>query len=282
MLVLPACCRGCELYERSSGRCLLLAHPTPENRRRLLTMPCDVQGLVTRRFRAHGEDVARDALLTWLEPTWEADQVSGTFGRAPLDARLWLTSWPYLYLGRNAVRRRYRQLREQPVSEPPEAPSERLYDPSLPSHVTRTLDALRVIDALGYTMVVEMMRGELDVARLRDELGVSDATVSDRKYLALYRYAALFFGVLDALQPSESVALRARRFSPEPVTDAGALAATRAALGLPDLSAAAWKDLYRRGALASLAALAGAEALGEAMKTFETPFRRVLRVQGAS
>ena len=48
---LPPCCRGCELYEAEARHCLLLAHPTEENRRHLLTMPCNVQELLTRRFR---------------------------------------------------------------------------------------------------------------------------------------------------------------------------------------------------------------------------------------
>lgn len=280
MLVLPACCRGCELYEHSQRRCLLLARPSPENRRRLLEMPCDVQNLLARRFRAHGEDVARDALLTWLAPDWDAEEVLATLGSAPRDARLWLTAWPYLYLGRNAVRRRYRQMREQPVSEPPVVHSQRAFDPSLPAHVLRTLERLRAIDAVGYTMVVEMMRDELDVAAWRDQLGVSDATVSDRKYLALYRYSVLFFGVLDELDTTEGAALRARRFSVEPIADVAAVKLVRDELRLPDLSLSAFRDMARRGAEASLASLASPEALGDLMDTLATPFRRVLRLEG--
>lgn len=288
---LPPCCRACELYDSDApsdaqsaargdaGRCLLLAHPTPENRRHLLTMPCNVEQLLERRFRSHGPDIARDALVSWLDPQWDPDTLRASYGNAPLDARLWLTSWPYLYLGRTAVRRRFRSAREQPWSEPPEGPDSGEDDPTLPGRVLRALDGVRNVDAVGYAMVVELMRGEFEPAAWRVSLACSDATVTDRKYLAIWRYAVVFFDVLQHLEPGARAALVARRFSPGDPGDGEALTAVREALGRPALGLAEYRELYRTGAAASLAVLAQGDALGEeSMQRFDGAFRRVLRI----
>jgi hypothetical protein len=276
---LPPCCRACELYEIEAQHCLLLVHPTAENRRHLLTMPCNVEGLLEQRFRSHGPDVARDALVSWLDPDWNPEVLRASYGSAPLDARLWLTSWPYLYLGRNAVRRRYRDAREQPWSEPPENPDAGRDDPTLPGRVLRALDGVRVIDAVGYTMVVELMRGEFEPAAWRASLGCSDATVTDRKYLALYRYSVLFFDVLRELEPRQRAAVEARRFTGGDPADGVALTAVRASLRRPGLSLVEFRELYRAGASATLDILARSDALGEeSMERFDGAFRRVLRI----
>jgi hypothetical protein len=276
---LPPCCRACELYEAEAQHCLLLVHPTVENRRHLLTMPCKVEDLLERRFRSHGPDVARDALVSWLDPQWNPDTLRASYGTAPLDARLWLTSWPYLYLGRNAVRRQYRNAREQPWSEPPDGPDSGQDDPTLPARVLRALDAIRRIDAVGYTMIVELMRGEFEAPAWRASLGCSDATVTDRKYLAIYRYSVIFFDVLQQLEPKQRQALEARRFSPGDPSDGDALVAVRAALRRPTLGLAEVRELYRAGANASLEVLARSDALGEeSMERFDGAFRRVLRI----
>jgi hypothetical protein len=275
---LPPCCGACELYEAEAERCLLLAHPTTENRRHLLTMPCRVESLLEQRFRSHGPDVARDALVTWLDPAWSPDALRATYGGAPLDARLWLTSWPYLYLGRNAVRRHYRDQREQPRSEPPE-PADARTDPTLPGRVLRALDGVRIIDAVGYTMLVELMRGELDTATWRASLRCSDATVTDRKYLAIYRYSVLFFDVLHDLDAGPRAALLARRFTPGDPGEGAALGILRETLRRPGLSLVETRDLYRSGAATSLEILARSDALGEeSMERYEGAFRRVLRL----
>ena len=276
---LPPCCRACELYDAEARQCLLLVHPTAENRRHLLTMPCNVEGLLEQRFRSHGPDVGRDALVSWLDPEWDPETLRASYGHAPLDARLWLTSWPYLYLGRNAVRRRYRDAREQPWSEPPPAPESSQDDPTLPGRVLRALDDVRRIDAVGYTMVVELMRGEFEPATWRASLGCSDATVTDRKYLALYRYSVLFFDALRELEPRQRAAVEARRFTPGDPADGAALTAVRASLGRPGLSLVEFRELYRAGASASLHVLAQSDALGEkSLHRFDGAFRRVLRI----
>jgi hypothetical protein len=279
---LPQCCRACELYEAEAQHCLLLLHPTSENRRHLLTMPCKVEDLLERRFRSHGPDVGRDALVSWLDPEWNPETLKASYGTAPLDARLWLTSWPYLYLGRNAVRRRFRNAREQPWSEPPDAPDSGQDDPTLPGRVLRALDSVRRVDPLGYTIVVELMRGEFEPATWRSSLGCSDATVTDKKYLAIYRYSVGFFDVLQHLEPKQRAALEARRFAPGDPDDGAALTALRSSLRRPALALAEFRDLYRAGAAASLEILARSDALGEeSMERFDGAFRRVLRIAAA-
>lgn len=277
---LPPCCRTCELYEAEGAQCLLLAHPTEENRRTLLTMPCNVQELVTRRFRSHGPDVAQDALVSWLDPEWDEAALRASYGHAPIDARLWLTSWPYLYLGRNAVRRRFRSSREQPWSEPPAVPDSGASDPSTRGRVLHALEVLARLDAVGHTMMVELMRGEFEPATWRVSLGCSDATVTDRKYLAIYRYSVVFFDVLAQIDARSRAALEARRFSPGVPSDARALEQVRQKLRRPGLSLVEFRDLYRAGAVESLARLAQSDALGEeSMRRIEGAFRRVLRVE---
>lgn len=276
---LPPCCRACELYDAEGQHCLLLAHPTPENRRHLLTMPCRVEVLLERRFKSHGPDVARDALVSWLDPEWDPEALRASYGSAPVDARLWLTSWPYLYLGRNAVRRRYRNAREQPWSEPPAGPDSADDDPTMPGRVVRALERVRYVDPVGFTMIVELMRGEFEPAAWRVSLGCSDATVTDRKYLSIWRYAVVFFDALLQLDPRERSAVEARRFSPGDPTDGQALAALRRELRKPGLTLAEFRELYRAGATGTLAALARSDALGEeSMERFDGAFRRVLRI----
>lgn len=277
---LPACCRACELYETEAAQCLLLAHPSEENRRRLLTMPCNVQELLARRFRSHGPDIAREALVSWLEPGWDERALRASFGRAPVDARLWLTSWPYLYLGRNAVRRQWRDAREQqPWSEPPAGPDPAADDPSLRGRVLRALERLRVVDAIGYTMILELMRGDFTPAVWKQELGCSDATVTDRKYLAVWRYSVVFFEVMRELDPRQRAAVESRRFAPGDPDDAAALALARTAMRDPGLSLGDFRHLYRSGAAKTLELLARGDALGRAMDRFDGAFRRVLRIE---
>ena len=123
------------------------------------------------------------------------------------------------------------------------------------------------------------MRGEFEASSWRVSLGVSDATVTDRKYLAIYRYSVLFFEVLSQLEPKQRAALEARRFSPGDPSDGEALATLRGRLRRPGLTVSELRDLYRAGAQASLAQLAQSDALGEeSMQRFGAPFRRVLRI----
>ena len=246
-------------------------------------MPCDVQRLLGHRFRGHGPDVARDALLTWLDPAWDADDISLSYGRAPRDARLWLGSWPYLYLGRSAVRRALREderLRPLPSTGPGEAAEAEPADPVLALRMSRALEKVRRVDVTGYAMLLDFLRDRFDAQAWAAALGSAPASVTDRKYLAIYRYAVYFHEILEALPSREAAAaLAARRFAPGDPGEHAALAATRVAVGSPDLTLAAWRPLYREGAARSLALLAAPDALGgEAMADLDTALRRVLRI----
>jgi len=280
---LPPCCAECAEYDRDDGVCRLLAEPSADNRRRLLTMPCDVQRLLGHRFRGHGPDLARDALLAWLDPAWDADDISLSYGRAPRDARLWLGSWPYLYLGRTAVRRAQREgerLRPLASEGPGEAAEAAPTDPALALRMSRALEKVRRVDATGYAMLLDFLRDRFDAQAWAGALGSAPASVTDRKYLAIYRYAVYFHDLLEVVAPREaSVALATRRFAPGDPGEHAALAATRVALHAPDLTLATWRQLYRDGASRSLALLAAPDALGpEAMTDLETALRRVLRI----
>jgi len=277
---LPPCCAACAEYDRPDGVCRLLADPTLENRRRLLTMPCNVQRLLEHRFRAHGPDVARDALVAWLDPAWDPDDLTLSYGRAPRDARLWLGSWPYLYLARSAVRRVQRDADRERPAGPDEPADLRPADPALAVRASRALEEVHRIDPVGYAMLLDFLRDRFDAEAWGASLGAAPASVTDRKYLAIYRYAVYFHEVMELLAPHEArVALQSRRFSPGDPSEHAALEATRAALGSPGLALGAWRHLYREGATRSLALLAEPDALGQdAVADLGTAFRRVLRL----
>ncbi|HZX00733.1 MAG TPA: hypothetical protein VFF45_00665 [Bacilli bacterium] len=276
----PPCCLRCEQLDRTGGGCRLLAAPTLDNRRRLLTMPCDVQRMLAHRFRAYGEDVARDARLVWLSPAWSPDDIARSFGHAPRDARLWLTSWPYFYLGRTAIRRLQKERADRSAAAAAEPPPPPRPDPALAVRIARALDRVHRVDPVSYAMVVDVLQDRFDAARWREMLGCSEATVTDRKYLGLYRYAAYYHEVLERVQPhAAAIALATRRFSPGDPDDRRALSATRAALGQPELALSAWRSSYREGATRSLTLLGAPDALGaEVMAEVGTAFRGVLRV----
>jgi hypothetical protein len=276
----PPCCAGCSEYERDDGVCRLIADPTLPNRRRLLTMPCDVQRLLELRFRAYGPDVAREALVAWLSPTWDPDDISLSYGKAHRDARLWLGGWPYLYLGRNAVRRVHRDGERMEPGDREDAVEPRPTDPVLGLRMERALEMVRRVDAVGYAMLLDFLRDRFDAQAWAGALGWAAASVTDRKYLTVYRYAVYFHDVLESVRPhGAAVALAARRFAPGDPTEHAALEASRATLAAPELALAEWRHLYREGALASLSLLAAPEALGQdTMAELGTAFRRVLRV----
>lgn len=276
----PPCCTRCGELDPAQGSCRLLAAPSLDNRRRLLAMPCAVQSLLAQRFRAYGEDVVQEAIVAWLSPAFQPEDILRSFGGAPRDARLWLTSWPYYYLGRNAVRRvqQERARRGELPGVEPRSPAP--HDPALALRVVGALDRVHRVDPVSHAMLLDFLHDRFDPARWGALLECSLATVTDRKYLGIYRYTAYFHEVLERVQPHEAaVALSTRRFSPGDPGDREALEATRAALAQPALTLGAWRSYYREGALRSLALLGASEALGpETMSQVGTAFRRVLRV----
>jgi hypothetical protein len=299
----PPCCAVCAEYDRDDGVCRLIADPTLEHRRRLLAMPCDPQRLLALRFRNHPPDVARDALAAWLDPASDPDDITGSYGRSPRDARLWLGAWAYVSLGGHAARRAQRDgvrpdrlasVNAYPPGTPappanaggtpappgPEPADPRQGDPSLALRMARALEKVHRIDPVGYAMLLDFLRDRFDAETWAVALDIPSASVIDRKYLAIYRYAVYFHDILEVISPRESAAaLGARRFSPGDPTEDAALTATRAALSAPDLGLPTFRQLYREGAARSLALLAAPDALGEeAMGDLASPFRRLLRV----
>jgi hypothetical protein len=268
----------------------LLDAPTPESRRHLLTMPCNVERLLRLRFRTYDEDVARDALVTWLDPSRSAEEVRASYGNAPRDARLWLTTWPYLYLARNAVRRLHRHGERIELSGGSESAIEPVeQDPTAALRVTRALERVRRVDPVGYAMLLDFLHDRFDARGWGRSLGASDATVTDRKYISIYRYAVYFHDVMERIAPHDAaVALSARRFAPldglttsgpAAATEAGALDSARSALADPSLTMSRFRQLYRDGARQSLTLLADPDALGqETMAAMGTSFRRILRI----
>lgn len=245
-------------------------------------MPCDVQRLLRRRFRYQGEDVAGDAILKWLDPAWNPDDILRSYGRAPRDARLWLTSWPYLYLGRNSVRRAHREYADHVgLDDAPDRNADGRARAELPARVARALDDVRRVDVISYSMLLDLLRDAFDAKRWGSLLEVSEATVTDKKYLAVYRYLVFFHEILPEVEPREaSVALRPRRLAAAEPTDSVALEAARDELGQPGLTMAAFRELYRAGAIRSLELLAAPDALGEPEMThLGTAFRRVLKIE---
>jgi hypothetical protein len=279
-LGLPPCCAACREYDGADGVCRLLADPTLDNRRRLLTMPCDVERLLGHRFRASGADVARDALLAWLDPAWDPDDITLSYGKAPRDARLWLGSWPYLYLGRTAIRRLRRDAAREVGAPSPDAAAADVAEPAARLRVASALERVRRIDAVGFAMLVDLLHDRFDARAWGTALGAGPATVSDRKHLSVYRYGVYFHEILEALAPHEAAqALVSRRFSPGEPTEHAALLATREALAEPGLTLVGFRQLYRAGAHRSLELLASPEAFGPAaMAELGPTLRRVLRL----
>jgi hypothetical protein len=200
---LPPCCAGCPEYDGVDGVCRLVADPTAENRLRLLTMPCAVQRRIEQRFRGYRPEVAQRALAAWLDPAWDADDISLSYGKAPRDARLWIGAWPYVYLGRDAVRRPPRES-ERPRAAPPADPDEenvetRPLDPALALRVTRALEKVRRIDAVGYAVLLDSLRDRFDAAAWEDALGREPGSQIGLEDLAIHRHAAHFHEIVEGL-----------------------------------------------------------------------------------
>lgn len=196
---LPPCCAGCPEYDRDDGVCYLVAEPTVEARRRLLTMPCAAQRRIEQRFRGHGPEVLEGALAAWLDPAWDADDISLSYGRAPRDARLWIGAWPYFYLGREAVRRPKHESQRPRAATYAHPDEEEMatqpLDPALALRVTRALEKVRRIDPVGYAVLLDSLRDRFDAAAWAGALGRELAI--DLEGLAIHRHAAHFHDILD-------------------------------------------------------------------------------------
>ncbi len=278
---LPPCCASCPELDAPGRACRLLAEPTIDNRHRLLTMPCDVPRLVRQRFRGHGEDISQKAMVAWLDPARRADDIARSYEAAPRDARLWLSAWPYRALVHAAIAEKLADTEPQTPRDGPGPTNRAEADPALASRTESALARLARIDAPGFAMMIDSLRGAFYATTWRGSLGATDAAIHERRALSTYRYLVLFFDVLEAIEPRLArSALEARRFVPGDPSDATALAATRDALGDKQLVIGDWRASYRAAVESSLAILATEERLGAlGAGAVAGIFRRVLRVE---
>ncbi len=245
-------------------------------------MPCDVSRLLRQRFRGHGEDVAQKAMLAWLDPRRKEEDLSGSYGDAPRDARIWLTDWPYRALARNAVAQKLADTEPLTPKDAHGGPARAETDFALFARTEGALGRLATIDPAGYAMMIDSLRGSFQPIDWRASLGATDVAIADRRALSLYRYLVLFFDVLDGIEPRTSAsAVKTRRFVPNDNSDAAALSAMRDELGDKKLPIGDFRSHYKDGVEKSFALLGDESAFGKAAFTLvESAFRRVLRVEG--
>lgn len=194
-------------------------------------MPCDARRLLKQRLRGHGDEVVRRALRAWDDERIALPPPQ--LGGAPLDARLFLTEWPFLSL-------------LEPPAEPPPISGSPVPLPKSPT--VRALAELFDIDPLGFVLVVSALRGSLDVGRFRAALGRSSSEVLHSYVIALFRLLALSSNA--ALAIADEVARQcviARYFQPGADSEIAALHAAQAALPDAALNMVTFRGALREG-----------------------------------
>lgn len=222
-------------------------------------MPCDVPRLLRQRFRGHGEDIGSDAIARWVGNGEDPEGIARSFGDAPRDARLWLSSWPFRHLVRGDVQAKL--VRAAPIARdasPPSAPN-----PVLFARVAGALARVAALDALGFSMMVDSFNGQFDLAAWRVATGASDGANLERRLVALYRFATIFFDALAVIrEPECRAALLSRRFTPGDPTEVQALGHVRDLLGKPNLRRSEFRGLYAQGVSSTFVVLRSDAALG--------------------
>ncbi len=231
--------------DHTARACRLLSDPSPANRERLSGMPCDVKRLMKLRLRAHGDDVIEVAHAVWQDSALDGAALRAAMP-TPIDARIWLSTWPLRALALDVLSKRF-----GPVAG---APGEVLPPPT--ARVFRALAEVHRIDPMSSALVLEGLRGGVDVAAWRAALGASDAVVGGHVALALFRTFALLRAVLEGLAPARArMALIERWFTAGETSEVNALARTRERIGDASLTMPAFRELAQEGARAALAAL---------------------------
>ncbi|MFO0552726.1 MAG: hypothetical protein U0271_30320 [Polyangiaceae bacterium] len=261
----PPCCASCPELDRKLRSCRLLSDPSPTNRQRLLTMPCDAERLVRHRFRPFGERVSSIAKAVW-------DDVAATIAAptdAPLDARVWLGAWPLAALAESVFDR------AEPAQE--DRSSERA-----PSPLASNLATLLAADPVACALVVDGVASDLDDVAWRAGLAEGDSAFADRVALALYRALLLDAGALRSVEPRAAALVEARFLRRGDFGEAAALVAARAGLGEPELGVAAFREGLASAVRATLEFLAASPRTAALVTlTAMSAFQRALRVEDA-
>lgn len=209
---------------------------------RMTRMPCDVVRLMRLRARAHGDDVAAEAIARWQSVDTKPEELQRARERVPLDARIWLSPWPLHLVSRYV---------ESRSGAPAPIVGEAL--PALQAPVLVALAKLGRIDPAGLALLVSLLRGEYDPLVWRGALGESDRELDDRVTLALYRAIVLRGDILPGIEDRGArVALAARRFRAGDTSELGSLRAARRELDDDALTLPAYRALERAGAQASV------------------------------
>ncbi len=230
-------------------------------------MPCDARRLLRYRLRAHGDAAVTQALSLWESGEEGGARFAHFRDSFPLDARLWLTAWPFeaLLAGERSADSQDEQLPGEPL-------------PISDAAALLALDELFRVDPVGFGLVLDGARGVLDLVAWRHGLGDTDATISERIALALFRYLVLRAGVLARLDdPRERAALSAKRFRHGDGSEFAALRAAREELAEPTLSVLALRELERRGAARAVSLLQADPETGVLLGQCSA-FRRALRI----
>jgi hypothetical protein len=253
--------------DQKARACRLLSDLSPPSRQRLTTMPCDVRRLLRQRFRGHGDDVAKTAFAVW-EGDVGPDALRAALA-PPLDARLWLTPWPAFALAGAALGRRLGV--SERAGDPLPAPEARVF---------QALAALHRIDPISHLLVLDGLRGTLDVATWRSSLGASDAAVSGHLALALFRALVILRDAAARVEPREARTCLVERWLVSAArSEVEALGCARVALGDPSLDMGSFRRLAQEGALAALSDLGGDPATQVVLTASALrAFRRVLKL----
>jgi hypothetical protein len=200
------------------------------------TMPCDARRLLKQRLRGHGDEVVRQALRAWDDERFVLAPPQPAAG--PVDARLFLTDWPYVSLLDTA-------------EQPPVISGSPVPLPQSPT--VRALAELFDIDPLGFVLVVSALRGSLDVGRFRAALGRSSSEVMHSYVIALFRLLALSSNAALAIADEVSrQCVIARYFRPGTDSEIAALHAAQSALPEAKLNMVTFREALRSGTAETL------------------------------
>lgn len=231
-------------------------------------MPCDANRLLRHRFRGHGDDVTRAAQALWQDPETDVAMLRAEMA-PPMDARVWLSTWPALALASQTLEQRFVPAPQVGAPLPPAS-----------SPILRALAALHAIDPLSQLLCLDGMRGTVETSAWRSGLGVSDALLADQVALALFRVLLLLSNALARVEPEAArICLRERWLGGTGGAEVAALARAKEALG-PGLSMMEFRAHAQQGAAHAIEAIVADPTLSILLGTDAVPaFRRALKLE---